>query len=58
MYIHFTFIAITVEFNSATYIIEEDVGRVQLVLVLSNPSSFIETVQVIATEINATGKEK
>ena len=46
---------ITVRFSQSSYSVDEDVGIVQPVLVLSNPSSFIETVQVIATNVSGNG---
>ena len=51
------FIGITVRFDNASYSIDENVGIVQPLLVLSNPSSFVETVQVINTDITAIGME-
>ena len=47
--------AITVGFDNATYTVVEDTGIVQPALILSNPSSFVETVQVISTDITADG---
>ena len=41
--------------GNETYTVDEDVGIVQTLLVLSNPSSFNETVQVISTNIEADG---
>ena len=54
MYIH-PFIDITVRFDNATYIINEDAGVVQPLLILSNPSSFVETALVINTSITTGG---
>ena len=54
MYVH-PFIDITVRFDHATYIINEDAGVVQPLLVLSNPSSFVETALVINTSITTGG---
>ena len=51
----FFLIVITITFNQSEYSVNEDIGSVQLVLVLSNPSSFVETVQVFSTDISATG---
>ena len=42
-------------FDTATYTVNEDVGILRPLLVLSNPSSFIETVQVINTDVTAKG---
>ena len=41
--------AITVRFNQSTYNVTENSGIIQLVLVLSIPSIFNETVQLINT---------
>ena len=46
----------TVRFDNATYTDDEDVGIIQPLLVLSNPSSFVETVRVISTDVTANGK--
>ena len=43
-------------FDKATYTVNEDTGTVKPLLILSNPSSFIETVQVITTDITTNGK--
>lgn len=51
----FVHVVITVRFSQSSYSVDEDVGIVQPVLVLSNPSSFIETVQVIVTNVSANG---
>ena len=45
-------------FDNETYIVDEDAGKVQLLLFLSNPSSFTETVQVFIEDITAIGKLK
>ena len=42
----YLYAVLTVRFNSTLYIVEEDVGIVQPLLVLSNPSSFVETVEI------------
>ena len=44
------------KFQNATYAVNEDDGIVQPLLVLSNPSSFVETVQVITTDVTTNGK--
>ena len=49
-------LVITVRFDSGTYIINEDAGILQPRLILSNPSSFNETVQVFITSITTNGK--
>ena len=46
----------SVRFDNAAYSDDEDVGIIQPLLLLSNPSSFVETVQVISTEVTANGK--
>ena len=47
--------ALTVRFDNETYTAYENDGMVQLVLVLSDPSPFAETVQVMNTDITADG---
>ena len=49
-------IAITVNFDQSTYIIDEDNGPVQPLLVLSNPSTFLINVQVNSSDGSALGK--
>ena len=51
-----TYVAITMEFNQSVYSVDEDGGSLQLMLVLSNPSSFIITANVISTSESATGE--
>ena len=46
---------ITVNFHELAYSVDESIRVVRPVLVLSNPSSFVETVQVITTNISANG---
>ena len=46
---------VTVRFDQSSYTIEEDRGTIQPLLTLSNPSSFVETIQVISTDVSATG---
>jgi len=48
--------AITIQFEQSTYIVDEDDGPVQPVLVLSNPSSTSIIVQVRDIESAATGE--
>ena len=50
------YVAITVEFNQSTYRVNEDDGSIQILLVLSNPSSFVITADVFSTSDSATGK--
>ena len=50
-----SFTVITVGFDQPMYNIAENFESVQLTLVLSNPSSFDETIQVISTDITAIG---
>ena len=45
----------TVSFNQPSYIVDEADGKVEPVLVLSNPSSSVITVQVFSTDGSATG---
>jgi len=45
-----------VSFNQSIYTIGEGDGSVQPVLLLSNPSSAVITVEVFSTDINALGK--
>jgi len=56
----FTFILYTlvciVSFEQAAYSVNEDAGPVQLVLVLSNPSSTDVTVELLSTDGTAIGK--
>ena len=47
---------ITVMFNQSEYIVNEDAGSAQPVLVISNPLSTNITVQVTSTDIFAIGK--
>ena len=46
----------TVRFDDTTYTVEEYVEILQPLLVLSNPSSFVETVQVTNTDVTANGR--
>ena len=53
-------LAITVNFFpaiffSVSFSVDEDEGVLHLQLILSNPSSFTETVQVINTDVTAIG---
>ena len=50
-------VAATVSFAQPTYNVNEHDGKVQPVLVLSNPSSSVITVQVFSTDGSATGKQ-
>ena len=43
----FVYVAITVRFNQSAYNFTKQDGMIQLFLVLSSPSSFTETVQLI-----------
>ena len=43
---------ITVRFNQSTYNVNENSGIIQLFLILSSPSSFNETVQLISTNVD------
>ena len=44
-------------FEELAYIVNETDGRVEPVLVLSNPSSSVITVQVFSIDGSATGKQ-
>ena len=44
-------------FNQSTYIVNEDDGLVQIVLVLSHPVSTSATIAVSTTDISAKGKD-
>ena len=46
------FVAITARFNQSAYSVTENSGIIQLFLVLSSPSSFNETVQLINNNID------
>ena len=50
-------IAANISFEQLTYTVNETDGRVEPVLVLSNPSSSVITVQVFSTDGSATGKQ-
>ena len=47
---------ITVRFDHMDYLINEDAGIAQPLLVLSGPSSFVETVQIITISSTADGR--
>ena len=47
--------ALIVSFDNETYIAYENVGMIRLLLFLSDPSPFVETVQVMNTDITANG---
>ena len=49
-------LAIMVSFEQSMYSVNENAGPVQLVLVLSNPSSTDITVQVTTTDGSSTGE--
>ena len=51
----YSVVVITVKFHER-YSVNEDDGIVQPLLVLSNPSSFVETVQVISSDVTANGE--
>ena len=50
------YIAVSVSFNQSTYMINENDGLVQPVLVLSNSVATDITLQVITNDITATGE--
>ena len=53
----FHLLAATVSFENLTYTADEDDEKIEPVLVLSNPSSSVITVQVFSTDESATGKQ-
>ena len=53
----FVLIGIIVRFTKAAYSVNEDIGAIQLALILNSPSSFVETVQIISSNITAKGKQ-
>ena len=55
MNISFSLIVATVSFEQQVYTVSEAGGRIEPVLVLSNPSSSVITVQVSSTDGLATG---
>ena len=55
VYLYFT--AATVRFEHEAYNVNEDDEKLEPVLVLSNPSSSVITVQVFSTDGSATGKQ-
>ena len=57
MIANFYLTAATVSFAQLTYNVNEDDEIVEPVLVLSNPSSSVITVQVFSTDGSATGKQ-
>ena len=48
-------LATAVRFNEGSYRINEDIGILQVLLVLSNPSSFNETVEIHNADFNFIG---
>ena len=50
------YLAATINFEQLNYIANESDGIVQPVLILSNPSSFVITVEVFYFNRSATGK--
>ena len=46
---------ITVEFTQSTYTVNEDLGSLRPVLVLSSPSSYLITIEVFSTNGSAAG---
>jgi len=51
-----TVFIVIIQFSQSSYSIDEGSGVTQPVLVLSNPSPFSFTVEVIATDYTANGK--
>ena len=56
VYALYLLVDIVLRFNQTVYRVNEDDGVVHPVLVLSNPSSYDVTIQVIDDEITATSK--
>ena len=54
---YFYHVAVSVFFNKSSYNVKENNALVQPVLVLSNPSSIDIAVQVVNTDISATGEQ-
>ena len=52
----FSFVDATVSFSQSMYNVDEDDGEIQVVLVLSNPSSVDIIVQVVDNSSTAMGK--
>lgn len=52
----FSLIDATVSFNQSMYSVDEDDGEIQVVLVLSNPSTADIIVQVVDNSSTAIGK--
>ena len=50
-------VAATVRFEQQTYNVNETDEEIEPILVLSNPSSSVITVQVFSTDGSATGKQ-
>ena len=53
----FYHVVASVQFNQSIYYVDESDGKAQAVLVLSNPSSSVVTVEIIANSITAMGKQ-
>ena len=53
--ISYYYVVVAVRFNQSSYSISESSRSVQLLLILSNPSSFNETVSLINTDHTANG---
>ena len=52
-YVHtYICVDITVRFNQSAYNVTENSGIIQLFLILSSPSSFNETVQLISNDVD------
>ena len=49
-------VAITLEFSQPTYKVNENDGTIQLMLILSNPSSFEIIADVFSVSDSATGE--
>ena len=51
----FVLVAFSVRFDKTVYAVGEDTGIVQPLLFLSNPSSFVETIQLTNADITSNG---
>ena len=56
MYVCFFLVAITIGFDQLIYFVNEDNGTVELMAILSNPSTTDITVQIISSDVTAISK--
>ena len=52
----YMYTAIMINFSQSSYSVNEDDGVVQPELILSNPSSYLFTIQVMSNNITASSK--